>query len=91
MYQEFFVNKLGHNISIASIGAVDRMSLVIPPKEMAPIDEGESSSCTRRTDLNTLLVELLIMSPDAMDSSKMQMNVSKKQAKIKPGSGRDSV
>ncbi|XP_065088936.1 fibroblast growth factor receptor substrate 2 [Ochlerotatus camptorhynchus] len=97
LYQEFPVKEAGHGVSLASISAVNRMSLDIPPQEAAPIADGESSSCTSKPDLNPLPLELPVTTPDATDPSRMYMNVniacmpeSVSKAKTKPASKSNS-
>lgn len=98
LYQEFPVKEGSRGASLASVGVVNRMSLDIPPQEVAPIAEGESGCCAGKPDLNSLPFELPVAAaPDATDSSRMYMNVNiackpetVSKAKTKPASKSNS-
>lgn len=98
LYQEFPVkDSTIHGVSLTGASIVNRVSLDAPPKEIAPITELEQSSYVNKGDLKPLPLELPVTTPDAIDPSRMYMNVNigclpeaALKAKTKPASKSNS-
>lgn len=96
LYQEFPVkDSIVHVASLAGICSVNRMSLDIPPQEVAPI--AESDSGLSGSDVKQLPLELPVATPDTVDPSRLYMNVNivsmseiASKAKTKPASKSNS-